>query len=35
VGTQVVNLGRLPAGLYVVRLSQAGRSITNRVAVVN
>jgi hypothetical protein len=33
-GNQTLQLGRLPAGLYVVRLSQSGRSVTNRVAVV-
>ncbi len=34
-GSQKVSLGRLPVGLYIVRLSQAGRSITNRIAVVH
>ncbi len=34
VGPQSMTLGRLPAGLYIVRLSQAGRAISNRVAVI-
>jgi len=33
-GSHRVDLGRLPAGLYVVRLSQAGRSLSSRVAVI-
>ena len=33
-GWHVVSLGALPSGVYVMRLSQSGRSITSRVAVV-
>jgi parallel beta-helix repeat protein len=33
-GWQSVTLGRLPAGLYVARLTQAGRSVSNRITVV-
>lgn len=33
-GSQSMTLGNLPTGLYVVRLSQSGRSLSNRVAVI-
>src|SRR5262249_23185599 len=33
-GSQSVSLGALPTGLYVVRLSQSGRSLSQRVAVI-
>ncbi|OGF23673.1 MAG: hypothetical protein A2V63_00940 [Candidatus Eisenbacteria bacterium RBG_19FT_COMBO_70_11] len=33
-GSHTVKLGDLPAGVYVVRLSQAGRSLSSRVAVI-
>ena len=33
-GNQSVTLGRLPAGVYMVRLTQSGRSLSNRVAVI-
>jgi hypothetical protein len=33
-GSQSLTVGVLPTGLYVVRLSQAGRSLSNRIAVV-
>jgi hypothetical protein len=32
-GWHTLRLGDLPAGLYIVRLSQAGRSLSSRVAV--
>src|SRR5262249_34702057 len=34
-GTQSIQLGQLKTGVYVVKLSQAGRSLSNRVAIVN
>jgi hypothetical protein len=33
-GWHAMNLGDLPAGVYVVRLSQAGRRLSSRVAVI-
>jgi uncharacterized repeat protein (TIGR02543 family) len=33
-GVHTVHLGDLPAGMYVVRLSQAGRSLSSRMAVI-
>ena len=33
-GSHTMNLGDLPAGLYIVRLSQAGHSLSSRVAVI-
>jgi hypothetical protein len=33
-GSQSVSLGTLPTGLYLVRLSQAGRSLSQRIAVI-
>ena len=35
VGPQTVSFGRLPVGLYVVRLGQAGRTLSGRVTVVH
>jgi hypothetical protein len=34
VGAHTLDLGAVPPGVYVVRLSQTGRSITSRVAVI-
>jgi hypothetical protein len=34
-GRHTVRLGNLPAGMYVVRLSQAGSSLSSRVAVLH